>query len=114
MTSGCFLWLLFLVVVFTCFPSLSCVGGGLLDAYVIMGVVGFPAYPYSVLRESKAHCFGRRPKALPAISRLSKVSIQREWVPKKSVHAVEVNPGATASGPSVFSSHSSVNHIQRD
>ena len=39
-------WLLtpvifFLVVVFVCFLSLSCVGGGLSDAYDIMGVVGF-------------------------------------------------------------------------
>ena len=31
----------FLLVVFVCFPSLSCVGGGLSDACVIMGVVGF-------------------------------------------------------------------------
>ena len=31
----------FLVVMFVCFPPLSCAGGGLSDVCVIMGVVGF-------------------------------------------------------------------------
>ena len=31
----------FLEVVFVCLPSLSCASGGLSDACVIMGVVGF-------------------------------------------------------------------------
>ena len=50
---------------------------------------------------------------LPTLSRLSKVSIQREWVPKKPVNAAGINPGATASGPTVCPSHTAVTHIQR-
>ena len=33
--------IIFLVVVYMCFPSLSCAGGGLSDVCVFVGVVGF-------------------------------------------------------------------------
>ena len=39
---------IFLVVVFVCFPSLSCVGGGLLDVCTIVGAVGFLGLSTSV------------------------------------------------------------------
>ena len=35
------LFIFFCLLEFMCFPSLSCAGGGLSDARVIMGVVGF-------------------------------------------------------------------------
>ena len=41
----CFVFGFFLVV-FVCFFSLSCAGGGLSDACVIMGVVGFLVFGF--------------------------------------------------------------------
>ena len=37
----------FLVIVFVCFPSLSCVGGGLSDVCAIVVVVGFLGLRFS-------------------------------------------------------------------
>lgn len=41
----------------------------------------------------------RKSKALPTTSRLSKVYLQREYNPKKPIHAVETNPSVTVSAP---------------
>ena len=67
--------------------------------------------PHPLLRDGKAHCFGF--KAHLTLCRMSRVSVQREWVPKKPVQAVGKHPGAIVSGPAVCPSHTTVTHIQR-
>ena len=50
-------------------------------------------------------------KAFYTIYKLSKVSFQKEYVPKKPVQEVGINSGATSSGPTVCPRHTTVSHI---
>lgn len=52
-------------------------------------------------------------KVLLSISRMSKVSLQIEWAPKKSVQSLAVSPVPTASDPTDYPSHATGTHILR-
>lgn len=51
-------------------------------------------------------------KVLLSISKMSKVSLQIEWAPKKSVQSLAVSPFPTASDLTEYPSHATGTHIQ--
>ena len=68
--------------------------------------------PHLLLREGKAHCSEEGPRPSPTISRLSKAYPKRMKKAKRPVQTAGINPGTTASDPTVCPSHTAVTHIQ--